>query len=83
MPRYELPAGLSPEEERVAIAAIEWLLERQRPRLNPWTLAGRADNLRIGSLHVRHQTDRPWGFHHELPLAPGGTGPRVGRGDSR
>ena len=83
MPRYELPPNLSPEEERVAIAAIEWLLERQRPRLNPWTLAGRAGNLRIGGLHVRHQSDRPWGFRHELPLAPGGTRPQVGRGDSR
>lgn len=83
MPRYELPPDLSPEEQRIAIAAIERMLELEDPRIDGWRLAGRAENLRIGSLHVRHQADRPYHFGIDLPFAPGGTQPRVGRGDSR
>ncbi|HEX9824665.1 MAG TPA: hypothetical protein VGB51_09795 [Actinomycetota bacterium] len=83
MARYELPGGLSPREQRVALAALERLVELERPRLTAWTLAGRAEALRIGSLHARHQARDPWAFRARLPFAPGGTQPQVGRGDSR
>jgi len=83
MGRYELPPDLSPEEERIAIAAIEHVLALERPRLTAWQLSGRAENLRIGSLHVRHQAHDPWMFRGHVPYTMGGTRPQVGRGDSR
>ena len=83
MPRFELPRDLTPEEERVVVAALERVLEMERPRLSPWTLAGRAEALRIGALHIRHQAEHPYAFRAPLPFAPGGTQPQVGRGDSR
>lgn len=83
MPRYELPADLSPEEARIALAALERVVELERPRVSPWALAGRAEALRLGRLHVRHQADRPYTFGADLPFVSGGTGPRIGRGDSR
>ena len=81
--RAGLPEGLSPREQRVALAAIERLIEMERPRLSPWTLAGRAEALRMGGLHVRHQAERPWALRGAMHFAPGGTRPQVGRGDSR
>lgn len=83
MPRYELPPDLSPEEERVVLAAIERMLELERPHLAPWSLAGRAENLRIGRLHIRHQAADAWTSHAPLSFAPGGTQPLPGRGDAR
>ena len=81
--RYELPPDLSPEEQRIALAAIERMLELERPRLAAWTLAGRAEALRLGSLQVRHQAADPWLFRGRVPFTTGGTRPQVGRGDSR
>lgn len=83
MPRYELPPDLSPEEERIVIAAIERMLELDRPHLAPWVVAGRGENLRIGALHIRHQAADPWTSRAPLPFAPGGTQPLSGRGDAR
>ncbi|HEX6207332.1 MAG TPA: hypothetical protein VF058_03145 [Actinomycetota bacterium] len=83
MPRYELPPDLSPEEERIVLAAIERMLELERPTLSPWVVAGRAEGLRIGGLHIRHQTADPWTSHAPLPFAPGGTQRLPGRGDAR
>jgi hypothetical protein len=82
MPRYELPPDLSPEEERAAIAALERALEAGRKTPSPWALAGRADALRLGALHIRHQASG-WTFRGYAPFARRGTSPLIGRGDSR
>ncbi|MGH2711978.1 MAG: hypothetical protein ACRDH9_12350 [Actinomycetota bacterium] len=82
MPRFELPPDLSPEEERAAIAALERTLGAGIKTPSPWALAGRADALRLGALHIRHQTSG-WMFRGYAPFARRGTSPMVGRGDSR
>ena len=83
MPRYELPRDLSPEEERAVLAALEHTLT---PTLQPpaaWALAGRAEALRLGALHVRHQAERPWDPRAQVTFARRGTQPLVGRGDAK
>jgi hypothetical protein len=82
MPRYELPPDLSPEEQRAAIAALERAFGAGRKDLSPWTLAGRAEALRLGTLQVRHQANG-WTFRGHVPFARRGTSPLIGRGDSR
>jgi hypothetical protein len=82
MPRYELPPDLSPEEHRAAIAALERALGAGREGISPWTLAGRAEALRLGTLQVRHQANG-WTFRGHVPFARRGTSQLIGRGDSR
>jgi hypothetical protein len=82
MPRYELPPDLTPEEQRAAIAALERALDAGERGLSPWTLAGRAEALRLGALQVRHQA-HGWTFRGHVPFARRGTSPMIGRGDSR
>jgi hypothetical protein len=82
MARYELPDDLSPEEERAAIAALERTLEAGSRKPSPWALAGRADALRLGALHVRHQASG-WTFKGYVPFTRRGTSSVIGRGDSR
>jgi len=82
MPRFELPPDLSPEEQRAAIGALERALGAGREGISPWTLAGRAETLRLGTLQVRHQAEG-WTFRGHVPFARRGTSPLIGRGDSR
>jgi hypothetical protein len=81
MPRYELPPDLTPEEQRIAIAALERTFAR--PGLSPWVLAGRAQALRMGSLQVRHQSEAPWRFGGHVAFASRGTDRLMGRGDAK
>ncbi len=83
MPRFELPPDLTPEEERIVLAAIERMLEVERPRISAWALSGRAEALRLGALQARRHSRDPWIFRGSLPFTAGGTRARVGRGDSR
>jgi hypothetical protein len=82
MARYDLPDDLTPEQERVAIAALERALEAGTHKPSPWALAGRADALRLGALHVRHQAPG-WTFRGYVPFTRRGTSPLVGRGDAK
>ena len=82
MPRYELPPDLSPEEQRAAIAALERALGAGRHGISPWTLAGRAEALRLGTLQVRHQANG-WTFRGHVPFARRGTSPLIGRRDAK
>jgi hypothetical protein len=81
--RYVLPPGLSPEEERAVMAALDQYLAKGPQRPNPWTLAGRTEALGLGALQIRHQADVPWGGTRLNPYTRRGTEPRVGRGDSK
>ena len=83
MAEYQLPANLSPEEERAVIDALEGILGPRRGRPSPWALAGRAEALRMGALQVRRNADRPWTFRAGVAFARGGTPPLVGRGDAK
>lgn len=82
-PRYELPPGLDPEEERAVLAALEQAMEAGRERPSLWVAAGRADNLRRGALQLRRQTADGWRFPHRVPFARRGTTTLQGRGDAR
>lgn len=83
MPRYELPPDLTPEEERAVIAALEAALGGDRPRVSPWALAGRAQNLGYGRLQVRRDAGQGWSFRGDLPFARRGVATFQGRGDAR
>ena len=83
MLRYELPPDLSPEEERLVVAALEEALRASRPGVSAWALAGRAEALRLGSLQVRRDAEIPWTFRGHVPFARRGTPPLGGRGDAR
>lgn len=83
MPRFELPPDLSPEEERLVVAALEEALRASRPGVSPWALAGRAEALRLGSLQVRRDAESPWNFRGHVPFARRGTPTLSGRGDAR
>lgn len=84
MPRYELPPGLTPEEERAVLAALDRALAAPRPGLSsPWALAGRAEAVRMGRLQLRRNLERPWTFRGDVPFARRGTAPFTGRGDAK
>lgn len=81
--RYDLPPGLSAEEERAIIAALDHYFGAGAVRPDPWALAGRAEALRLGALQIRHQSMHPWGQGSWIAFTRRGTEPRSGRGDSR
>ncbi|HJP65759.1 MAG TPA: hypothetical protein VKA30_05580 [Actinomycetota bacterium] len=81
--RYDLPPHLSPDEERAVIAAMEAYFAAARVQPSPWSLAGRADALRLGPLQIRHQAPHPWLEAGKGAFAHRSTDPRMGRGDSK
>ena len=80
--RYQLPPGLSAEEERAIIAALDEYFGAGAVRPDPWALAGRAEALRLGALQIRHQSMQPWGDGSRIPFTRRGTQPRSGRADA-
>jgi hypothetical protein len=83
VPRYDLPADLTPEEERVVLAALERALGAPRRSLSGWALAGRSEALRMGALQLRRHAERPWTFRGSVPFARRGTPHLLGRGDAK
>jgi hypothetical protein len=81
--RYQLPPGLSSEEERAILAALEQFLGTGKVRPSPWALAGRTEALALGALQVRHQSARPWNETRRNPFTRRGTEPRYGRSDAK
>jgi hypothetical protein len=81
--RYQLPPGLSAEEERAIVAALDEYFGAGAVRLDPWALAGRAQALGLGALQVRHRSVRPWGWSGTTLFTRRGTEPASGRGDAR
>jgi hypothetical protein len=81
--RYELPDGLTPDEERAVLAALEGYFASAFVRPEPWALAGRAEGVAVGALQIRNQSLRPWneiGPHHYTRR---GIETRSGRGDAK
>jgi hypothetical protein len=81
--RYELPPGLSPEEERAIRAALDQYLRAGSVRTSAWSLQGRAEGLGLGALQVRNQSLHPWGETRLNAYTRLGIESRVGRGDAR
>jgi hypothetical protein len=83
VPRYELPANLSPEERRAVLTALERAQGAVSARPSAWALAGRIEALRLGALQARRDIQSRWSFRGDFPFARRGTPPLVGRGDAR
>jgi hypothetical protein len=80
--RFELPPDLTPEEERIVLAALEHALGSRRAGPSRWVLAGRVENLRAGAFQARRYTDRSWSLRVG-PWARRSTGSLRGRGDAK
>ena len=80
--RFEIPGGLSHEEERAIIAALERYFLRENPHPDPWVLAGRMDATGLGALQVKRHMEAPWRTPSRTPFARHGVPPLVGRGDA-
>jgi hypothetical protein len=84
MPSADVPDGLTPQEERAILTALERYLTSGDTRPSAWALAGRAANLRQGALQIRHQVDgTAWRETLRGPFANRGTGSVMGRGDAK
>lgn len=81
--RFELPEGLSPEEERAIIRALEGYFARESPHPDPWVLAGRIQAAGWGALQARHYTDDPRSLSAYTSFARRGMPPTQGRDDAR
>jgi len=78
--RFELPDGLSPEEERAALMALERYFVEENPKPAPWVLQGRIEATGFGALQVRRFAREPW--HGQwVEFARKGVPPMHGRGD--
>jgi hypothetical protein len=80
--RFELPGGLTPEQERAVIRALERYFARESPHPDPWVLAGRVDATGLGALQARRYTDSPIALARYAPFARRGVPPLHGRGDA-
>jgi len=78
--RFELPGGLSPEEERAVLMALERYFVEENPKPAPWVLQGRIEATGFGALQVRRFAREPW--HGQwVEFARKGVPPMHGRGD--
>jgi hypothetical protein len=81
--RFELPEGLSPDEEAAVLAALErYFADEHAPPPSPWALAGRIDASGMGALQMRRALGS-WRSGARMPFARRGTPPFQGRGDAR
>ena len=79
--RYELPPGLSPQEEEAVLAALERYLAEEPPP-NPWVTAGRNEAAGAGVLQTRRQGPGGWRRAVREPFARRGAPTLHGRGDA-
>jgi hypothetical protein len=80
--RYELPEGVSPQDERAIIAALERYFAERDGGPNPWAVAGRIEACREGTLQARRFLRNPWVAAGRGNFARRGTEPILGRGDA-
>ena len=78
----DLPDGLTPEEERAILTALERYLMQESPKPTPWVLQGRIDATGLGGLQVRRYAREPW-HGQNAAFTRRGVPPLHGRGDVR
>jgi hypothetical protein len=79
--RFDLPDGLTPEEERAILTALERYFLQESPKPNPWVLQGRIDATGLGALQARKLSREPWVVR--AAFSRRGVAPVHGRGDVR
>ncbi len=80
--RLELPQGLTPEEERAILMALERYFLAENPKPMPWVLQGRIDATGLGALQVRRYAHEPW-HGQQAAFSRRGVAPVQGRSDVR
>ena len=80
--RLELPEGLTPEEERAILMALERYFLQESPKPMPWVLQARIDATGMGGLQVRRYAHEPWHGQHAA-FTRKGVAPVNGRSDVR
>jgi hypothetical protein len=79
---FELPEGLSPEDERAILTALERYFLQESPKPNQWVLQGRIEATGLGGLQVRRYAREPW-HGQQAAFTRKGVAPLLGRGDVR
>jgi hypothetical protein len=80
--RIDIPDGLSPEEERAILMALERYFLAESPKPSPWVLQGRVEATGMGALQSRRYAREPWHGQHG-PFSRKGVGSLNGRSDVR
>lgn len=81
--RFDLPEGLSREEERSVMLALERYFLRESPRTPPWVLAARIETTGYGALQARKYAESSWPMPGRVGFARSGVPSLVGRADAR
>lgn len=81
--RFELPEGLSREEERSIMLALERYFRRENPHPHPWVLAARLETTGYGALQARKYADASWPMPGRTRFARSGVPSLEGRADAR
>ena len=80
--RLELPPGLTPEEERAILMALERYFLQESPKPMPLVLQGRIDATGVGALQARRYAHEPW-HGQQAAFTRKGVAPVTGRSDVR
>ena len=78
---FDLPDGLTPEDERAILTALERYFLQESPKPTPWVLQGRIDATGLGALQARKLSREPWAVR--AVFARRGVASLLGRGDVR
>ena len=80
--RFEVPHGLTREEERAILLALERYFLQESPHPDPWVLAGRLESTGYGALQARRHMDAAWGVPARAAFVRPGVSSLHGRGDA-
>ncbi|MFB3738875.1 MAG: hypothetical protein ACE14W_07900 [Candidatus Velamenicoccus archaeovorus] len=80
---FQVPDGLSPDEERAVLRALERYFRQESPRPHPWVLAGRIDATGWGALQARRHADAAWSLLRHASFVRAGVPALTGRSDAR
>jgi hypothetical protein len=81
--RFEIPEGLTPEEERAILLALERYFRGEVPKPDPWVLEGRLEACSLGAVQGRRLMRRAWHAPIRMAFARRGYPTTVGRADAR
>ena len=80
--RFEVPHGLTREEERAILLALERYFLQESPHPDPWVLAGRLESTGYGALQARRYASAAWAMAAHTRFVRPGVPPLYGRGDA-